>query len=138
MAFDLYVLKSWDGNSRPYGPDRFMVRVAGGPVLLDTTFSNNPKVREDGSYQSYPGSSGEAASNLPQTGAHAIGILGYSNFFKDSVYHVSFAFPHTESTLTLEFSSSLFEGKGTADESWGLDNVVVSADVPASSDPVQP
>ena len=115
-----------------------MVRVAGGPVLLDTTFSNNPKVREDGSYQSYPGSSGEAASNLPQTGATAIGILGYSNFFKDSVYHLSFAFPHTESTLTLEFSSSLFEGKGTADESWGLDNVVVSAELPASSGAMQP
>ena len=28
------------------------MRVAGGLVLLDTTFSNNPKVREDDSYQS--------------------------------------------------------------------------------------
>jgi hypothetical protein len=136
VSFDLYVLKSWDGNSRPYGPDRFMLRVAGGSVLLDTTFSNNPKVREDGSYQCYPGSSGEAVSNPPQTGAAEIGILGYSNFFKDSVYHLSFEFPHADSTLTLEFSSGLFEGKGTADESWGLDNVVVSADVPAGSEPL--
>jgi hypothetical protein len=137
VSFDLYVLKSWDGNSRPYGPDQFMVRVAGGKVLLDTTFSNNPKVREDGSYQSYPGSRGAVASNPPQTGATAIGILGYNNFFKDSVYHLSFEFPHTESTLTLEFASSLFEGKGTADESWGLDNVVVSADGPAGNKPVR-
>jgi len=33
---------------------------------------------------------------------------------------------HTGETLALNFSSSLFEGKGTADESWGLDNVQVS------------
>ena len=131
VSFDLYILKSWDGNSERYGPDRFTVRVRGGPELLDTTFSNNPKVREDGSYQSYPASSGEAASNPPQTGAVSTGTLGYSNFFKDSVYHLSFEFPHTESTLTLDFGSSLFEGKGTADESWGLDNVAVSADVRA-------
>jgi hypothetical protein len=129
VSFDLYVLKSWDGNSPLYGPDRFRVSVAGGPKLLNTTFSNNPKVREDGSYQSYPGSSSEAASNPPQTGAASTGTLGYSNFFKDSVYHLSFEFPHTAAELVLEFSSSLFEGKGTADESWGLDNVVVSADV---------
>jgi hypothetical protein len=133
VSFDLYVLKSWDGNSRPYGPDRFMVRVGDGPVLLDTTFSNNPKVREDGSYQSYPGSSGETASNPPWTGAISTGTLGYSDFFKDSTYRLSFEFPHVTSTLTLQFGSSLFEGKGTADESWGLDNVVVRADVQTGS-----
>ena len=133
-SYDLYVLKSWDGNSRQYGPDRLTVRVAGGPVLLETTFSNNPKVREDGSYQSYPASNGEIASNPPQMGAASTGTLGYSNFFKDSVYHLTFTFTHTESALRLEISSSLFEGKGTADESWGLDNVVVSADVTTGND----
>jgi hypothetical protein len=133
ISVDLYILKSWDGNSGRYGPDRFTVRVAGGPVLLDTTFSNNPKVREDGSYQCYPGSSSDTVSNPPQTGAVSTGALGYSDFFKDSVYHLSFEFPHTEPNLTLVFDSSLFEGKGTADESWGLDNVIVSADVPAGT-----
>ena len=128
VTFDVYVLKSWDGNSRQYGPDRFMVRVGGGPVLLDTTFSNNPKVREDGSYQSYPGSSGDGGSNQPQTGAVSTGTLGYSNFFTDSVYHLSFEFPHTASTLTLDFGTSLFEGKGTGDEGWGLDDVTISID----------
>ncbi len=129
LTFDLYVLKSWDGNSPPYGPDRFKLRVAEGAVLLDTTFSNNPKVREDGSYQNYPAPIGKTASNAPQTGAASTGTLGYNNFFKDSIYHLTFTFPHREPALTLEFTSSLFEGKGTADESWGLDNVVVRADV---------
>jgi hypothetical protein len=137
ISVDLYILKSWDGNSPRYGPDRFKVRVAGGPALLDTTFSNNPKVQEDGSYQSYPGSNRDTVSNLPQTGAVSTGTLGYSGFFTDSVYRLSFEFPHTEPNLTVEFASSLFEGKGTADESWGLDNVVVSADVPAGTLPVR-
>jgi hypothetical protein len=125
VVFDLYVLKSWDGNSPAYGPDRFTLRVSG-RLLLDTTFSNNPKLKEDGSDQSYPdGTPGHA----PWTGAAATGTLGYGNFFKDSLYHLSFEFPHTEPVLVVEFASSLFEGKGTTDESWGLDNVVVSADV---------
>jgi hypothetical protein len=129
LDFDLYVLKSWDGNSPTYGPDRFMLRVAGGPVLLQTTFSNNPKIAEDASDQCYPAAIGQGAHNPPRTGAVSTGTLGYGNFFKDGEYHLSFAFRSTTPNLTLEFSSSLFEGKGTADESWGLDNVVVRADV---------
>jgi hypothetical protein len=125
VVFDLYVLKSWDGNSPQYGPDRFTLRITDGPVLLDTTFSNNPKVQTDGSYQNYPSSNSEPASNTPQTGAVATATLGYNNFFTDSIYHFSFTFSHTASTLTVEFASSLFEGKGTEDESWGLDNVVI-------------
>jgi hypothetical protein len=125
VTFDLYVLKSWDGNSPAYGPDLFTLR-SGGRLILDTTFSNNPKVKEDGSDQNYPdGTPGHA----PWTGAAATGTLGYGNFFKDSIYHLSFEFPHSEPVLVFEFGSSLFEGKGTADESWGLDNVVISADM---------
>src|SRR5262249_28031804 len=43
----------------------------------------------------------------------------------DSVYHLTFTFPHTADSLTLEFASDLFEGKGTEDEAWGLDDVTV-------------
>jgi hypothetical protein len=43
IEFDLYILKSWDGDNPNYGPDRWKLRVAGGPVLLETTFSNNHK-----------------------------------------------------------------------------------------------
>lgn len=128
VSFKLYVLKSWDGNSPRYGPDRFALSIAGGPKLMETTFSNNPKVQMEGSYQSYPAVGGEVASNPPQTGAVAASTLGYT-FFMDSIYHLSFVFPHTTSNLTLEFSSSLYEGKGEADESWGLDDVAISADV---------
>ena len=74
------------------------------------------------SQQNYP------VKNSPhQSGAASVNTLGYT-FYGDSIYHLSFNFPHTDDTLILNFSSSLFEGKGTDDESWGrLDNVRVSS-----------
>jgi hypothetical protein len=122
VEFDLYVLKSWDGNSPRYGPDRWRCSVQGGPVLLDTTFSNNPKVATEGSSQDYP-----QPGSAPRSGAVSVGTLGYSAYFADSVYHFSFTFPHTGMAVVLEFASSLFEGKGTDDESWGLGKVRVEA-----------
>jgi hypothetical protein len=121
VSFDLLVLKSWDGNSPQYGPDRFRLAVAGGPVLLDTSFSNNHKVDRQGSYQDYP-----TVGSQPRAQAAARNTLGYE-FFGDSTYPLEFTFPHSGGDVTLEFSSSLFEGKGEADESWGLDNLRVEA-----------
>jgi hypothetical protein len=121
VTFDLYILKSWDGNNPNYGPDRWSLGVQGGPALLDTTFSNNPKTRPyDLSLQNYP-----VADSPQRSGAGAVNTLGYT-FFGDSIYHLTFTFAHTSGTLALNFSSSLFEGKGIEDESWGLDNVRVS------------
>ena len=120
LAFDLYVLKSWDGTNPTYGPDRWSVALDGGPVLLATTFSNNPKTGADFSPQDYP----EPASAF-QSGAARVNTLGY-NFYGDAIYRLTFTFAHRGETLVLHFSSSLFEGKGARDESWGLDNVIVS------------
>jgi uncharacterized protein (TIGR03437 family) len=134
VAFDLYILKSWDGNNQTYGPDRWSLRVQGGPTLLDTTFSNNPKTGADLSQQNYP------VANRPyESGAASVNTLGYT-FYGDSTYHISFNFPHASDTLIVNFSSSLFEGKGTDDESWGLDNVRVSsnADAPMAASAAAP
>jgi uncharacterized protein (TIGR03437 family) len=134
VAFDLYVLKSWDGNNRTYGPDRWTLRVQDGATLLDTTFSNNPKTGADLSQQNYP-----VANSPQQSGAASVNTLGYT-FYGDSIYHLSFNFPHAGDTLMLNFSSSLFEGKGTDDESWGLDNVRVSSnsDAPIAASAAAP
>jgi len=126
VAFDLYILKSWDGNNPTYGPDRWSLRVQGGPTLLDSTFSKNPKTGADLSLQNYP-----VANSPQQSGAASVNTLGYT-FYGNSIYHVSFNLPHTSDTLILNFSSSLFEGKGTDDESWGLDNVRVSSNSDAA------
>jgi hypothetical protein len=120
LEFDLYIINSWDGDSPAYGPDRFILSVADGPVLLDTTFSNNPKTNKDGSYQNYP-----VVGSAPWSGALQAGTLGYQVFFKDAIYRLQYKFPHTNANLTIHFTSSLFEGKGTNDEAWGLDNVIL-------------
>jgi hypothetical protein len=120
LKFDLYIIRSWDGDSSRYGPDRFKVQIAGGPVLLDTTFSNNPKTNMDGSYQAYP-----TSRSQPWTGALYTGTLGYDRFFKDAIYRLEYRVPHSGSRANIQFTSSLFEGKGTQDEAWGLDNVSV-------------
>jgi hypothetical protein len=129
ISFDLLILKSWDGNNPIYGPDRWKLALAGGPVLLDTSFSNNFKTGRDLSLQDYPG-----PGSKPQTGAAAVNSLGYT-FFGDAVYRISFAVPHSMPSVVFEFSSSLVEGKGLADESWGLANVVVRADEEAVKPP---
>jgi hypothetical protein len=120
LSFDLFILKSWDGNSPQYGPDRLRITVVGGPKLLDTSFSNNRKVEREGSYQDYP-----APNSPPQRSAASTNTLGY-DFFGDAIYHFEFVFPHDRHQLDIEFASSLFEGKGTGDESWGIDNVSVA------------
>ena len=122
VSFDLLILKSWDGNNPIYGPDRWMLSIAGGGVLLDTTFSNNFKTGRDLSLQDYP-----VPGSRPQAGATRVTLQGYP-FFGDSTYHLSFTFPHSGTSLVLEFSSALREGKGTADESWGLANVLIRSD----------
>jgi hypothetical protein len=119
VSFDLLILKSWDGSSPGYGPDRFALKVGGGATLLDSTFSNNPKLESDRSFQDYP-----RPDSPPRSGASSVNDYGY-DFFGDSTYRLSFRFPHAGDSLTLEFASDLFEGKGAGDESWGLDDVVV-------------
>jgi hypothetical protein len=120
VSFDLYILSSWDGNNPHYGPDRWSLSVEGGPTLLKTTFSNNPKTGDyDLSNQDFP-----RKDSKFQTKAVAVNVLG-SQFFGDSIYKLSYTFDHSDEELALHFSSDLFEGKGTDDEGWGLDNVKV-------------
>lgn len=123
VVFDLYIIRSWDGDSPAYGPDRFILNVGNGPTLLDTTFSNNPKTNSDGSFQSYP-----VPHSAPWTGALSTGTLGYDRFFRDAIYRLNYVFGHTTNSVRINFTSSLFEGKGTGDEAWGLDNVSVSTE----------
>jgi hypothetical protein len=129
VSFDLLILRSWDGSSPQYGPDRWWLKLEGGPTLIDTTFSNNPKLGTDRSYQDYP-----RRASVPFSGAATAKTMGYG-FFGDSIYQLSFTFPHKADSLTLEFASDLFEGKGTQDESWGLDNVKVSVSTGKEREP---
>ena len=134
LSFDLFVIRSWDGNhtGSGSGPDRWGVWLGNGVSLLDTTFSNN--VPGSGSAgQAYPGPFGSGQYD-PHTGADEIGTLGYEFAGStDSVYNLHFTFTYTGGDVVLQFDGDLTTPG--IDESWGLDNVQVTAISDASSAP---
>jgi hypothetical protein len=124
VSFDLFILRSWDGNNQIHGPDVWQLKVDEGPTLLHTTFANVPPDIKDFN-QAYPGDY-PGGDYLPYTGAAEIKTLGYTEIqapAPDSVYRLSFTFAHNESILRLDFSGQGLQG--IQDESWGLDNVNV-------------
>lgn len=112
VEFDLFVIRTWDGNDTTNGPDYWELRVDG-VRRFQTTFNNHT----DGT-QSYPDE--YWSSNPAYTGAVERGTLGYD---PDAVYHIKKSFEHTVDTLQLEFSARNLES--LSNESWGLDNVRV-------------
>ncbi len=114
LEFDLFILKSWDGNATSIGPDNFKVDIAGGQTLLNATFSNFQNVG-----QSYGNGAG-------RTGAIENNTLGYDlNGGVDSVYRLQYTFQAPSNNLTINFTG--YGLQEIADESWGLDNVKVSS-----------
>ena len=139
VSFDLYVIQTWDGSTGgEVGPDVWDLSTPGHPSLIHTTFSNNDgrngTMRFDQAYpDSYPG-----PMHPPQANATAKNSLGYTFTWiepavtlpVDSTYHLVKDFSHQEDTLQLAFSASVLQDPD--DESWGLDNVVVTVEgVPA-------
>lgn len=117
ITFDLYLIRSWDGNNTDFGPDIWELSLDGNSILL-TTFSNF-----DASRQAYPGSY-PGGDFPPRTGAAANNSLGYlwEGEPKDSTYHLTFVIDHTATDLEALFSGTL---QVATDESWGLDNIEV-------------
>lgn len=136
VSFDVFVIRSWDGNyaQNNLGPDHWRFGVDG-ERLIDTTFSNKditafPTVLE-AMPQAYP--DGAGGSHPAWTGASETQALGYSFTSStgsyqgmDSVYRITRVIEHDGSTLALDFSALGLQG--LADESWGIDNIVVKAD----------
>jgi hypothetical protein len=126
VLFDLYILKTWDGDNPGDGPDVFGLKLEDTAVLINTTFTNGGTVR-----QRFACKSGEEATPACQgIGAvgpfgAAINTLGYS--WGDSVYKIKRTFAHDRSFLILTFfgdlKETLPENRNTNNESWGLDNV---------------
>ena len=120
LSFDLYVLRSWDGNDGepPIAPDLWSFSVSGSTLLI-TTFSN-----WSGDYQAYP-LAYPYGSYLAFTGATEVNALGYefNGSPMDATYHLSFLFPHQTDALEVSFSAAGLQP--LEDESWGLDNVEI-------------
>ena len=138
VEFDLYIIRSWDGNNTspdngtPRGPDGWQFAVVGQIPLVDTTFSNIPYVdpyKPDYNQSYSPTNPVGFGDFLPQTGADTTVTLQYDDYLgqfgTNAVYHFVFAIPHTSGTVSLAFTGS--PTQLIADESWGLDNVKVTA-----------
>lgn len=137
LSFDLYIIRSWDGNfsTDERGPDFWGIDE--GPIPTDpedwefvTTFSNwNPAVSND-PHQAFPDAYG-TGDYLPRTGTIENNTLGYqwNTYDMDAVYHIDVIDrPHTGADLTFSFGAQHLQD--LADESWGIDNVQVSINVP--------
>ena len=127
LDFDLFVIRTWDGNHNGSGsgPDRWSLSV-NGQSLLDTSFSNNhPNSGLAG--QAFPSQFG-GGQFAPHTGAAEINTLGFTFpgvDVMDSVYHLEPTIPYSGGDLALTFTG-LLTTPGE-DESWGLDNVQLTA-----------
>jgi hypothetical protein len=135
VTFDLYIIRTWDGNDGAYGPDVWGLNLEDSLPLIKTTFSN----QEVGN-QIFGCNSGEDAStncysktSPPTFGAAAKNSLGYDVALKtkDCVYKIKRTFAHDRSFLILNFFGDLKElapeFRNTGNEGWGLDNVRVEA-----------
>ena len=136
VDFDLYVIQSMDGDGPAGGgPDPWSLFYDGTNPLIQTNFANFP-----GDTQTFDGPDGsggylENPGSPIQSGASEVNTLGYqfNGGPMDSVYDLSFTFLDTGSSLTLDFVGD--QNQPIGDESWGLDNVVVSTDNTAAPEP---
>lgn len=136
VSFDLFIIASWDGHGIDVGPDIWDLTAVGVTNLLHTTFSNVQNCFDCDRCQDFPGTYPGSDFSY-KTGATETNSLGFHFLYGspcttvgidagDAVYHLTFSFPHTDSSLVLNFSDSLTGSKLAPDESWGLDNMVVS------------
>jgi len=120
IAFLLAIIDSWDGDPCHAGPDFFNVRVDGN-LLFSENFQN---------------SNCGAQGYLPPPGVElayrqTLGFTPTDTWYADSAYDMGLDpifqnIPHTASTLTIEWFGSGVDYQPGADESWAIDNVVVT------------
>jgi CSLREA domain-containing protein/uncharacterized repeat protein (TIGR01451 family) len=128
VSFDLYLLRSWDGNMDKngsgalIGPDVFDLRQTESQnPLLHATFSNWDKLFYRQSFpNSFPGGDYPARTGASKNNSMC---YTYGSEPQDSTYHLSYSFVHTGSSLSLDFSALGLQV--IADESWGLNHVKV-------------
>ncbi|MCP4594532.1 MAG: PEP-CTERM sorting domain-containing protein [bacterium] len=142
VAMDLFVIRSWDGNydQDARGPDFWAYAVDSVPTDPEdpaqwdsvTTFSNwDPGT---GPRQAYPLSYpvGDFPARQGASENNTLGFLfddGGGPVVDDAVYELNTGvLPHTGGSLVITFGADHLQS--LSDESWGIDDVVVTLDVP--------
>ena len=113
LTFELITYQPWNGDSQNFGRDLWDMRVVGGQPLIHTTFSDCGFF-DDNNEQSFPDQYPWYPTHPGFTGATTQQSLGYKHswggngpFGIDSTYLFDLTFPHTASTLKLQFKSQI-------------------------------
>lgn len=141
LSFDLFMIRSMDGNMMDGGPDIWTLAITDGPTLLQTTFQNHcPETNTRSAslkLQAYPGEY-PGDHNTPYSGASERNSLGYKfrwreqEFPLDAVYKLRYTFAHDGRGTQIRFAAKNLEPLDN--ESWGIANVRVAVGVtPAPS-----
>ena len=124
VVFDQFVIRNWEGSESEDGPDLWEVNLAGGLRLVRGTFNNGGS--EAAPTQSFPGTY-PIDQFPPRSGGSESNTLGFTllgGAVRDSVYRHVQVFPHTTSSMVLNFMGSGLSENPT-EESWGIDDVKV-------------
>lgn len=132
LMFDLYVIRSWDGEDADYGKDYFTLTSGrdSPATLFNASFANgNP------GGQSYcPGDTSPCAERSGALERDTLGFI-FSSWLPDvtwqptvmdAVYQITLEFDHSDDFLNLNFFAQGLQTHIREDESWGLDNVRIS------------
>lgn len=109
VHFDLMLFDSWDGDYAPYGPDSISVAI-NGQTLFNEFFHSSAY------------GSGFNFRDPDETPA----LNAYDGRWIDSIYRdITILVELTEASESLSIAFSGNTSQGLADESWGLDNILV-------------
>ena len=146
LSFAAYLLRTWDGQDGPYsGPDMFGYGISGRQPLVNDSFSNGAGQQ---SYCPFSPVAGSCAPTWASDGAmkNKLGVYveldpaeGATIPAKGAPLSLVYRFDtgpiaYSGSTITFDFFSRNLQvhndqANKVIDESWGLDNVVVTAQV---------
>ena len=125
IEFDLYILRSMDGNHATWGPDIWEFELDN-TQIISTTFKNGATTGAGSDRQLYPGIPYSNVTYIPDfqgyTGSSFANNSG-GNASKYAIYEIKKTIAHTSSSASFDFQSIGMQGWG--DEGWALDNVKV-------------
>jgi hypothetical protein len=133
LRFKLYVVGSWDGSNRVWGPDLWSLQVRGAQRLFFTTFcnmgdfsNNNAQSYPDeypwGGQKAWTGAAGKNSLHFPSGKSPTTN----GDNLNDGVYPIEVVFPHSGGSLILDFAG-IYNDPPNEKQSWGVGDLEVVA-----------
>lgn len=132
LRFKLYIIGSWDGSNRVWGPDLWSLQVRGAQRLFFVTFgnlgnfgNNNVQSFPDeypwGRHPAWTGAEAKDVLNFPSDGGYSM----RSELLNDSVYPMEAIFPHSSNSLVLDFTA-IYDDPPQEHQTWGISDLEVT------------